>query len=175
MASKYIAPVSPPKLDFIKLCRDSESWRTLITVYLDYERFEWMRLGQIRLQKRSDHAHAEIWDMFAYLQNATDFEHDSALVFKMELVGVAFDGFDYGRTRFSGWIKGDPDSFRVPNQDYNPLEHPKATRCKMKECANPHLIVPEGCYIPLPNPEMLSLVVGRRVEVVTGPKDRFTF
>lgn len=163
------APVVPPLIDLTKICRDAAKLSTTILIYTDYERSEWLRLGQCRLRARESNQKG-IWELAAYLENATDFEHDSAFALKMELVGVMFEGIEYGQTSFQAWIKSDdPEDFRVPNAGYDPRKHKDTARCKEKQCEDKgHYIVPEGFYVPPPNIELYEAVKGRRIEVQTG-------
>lgn len=169
-------PVIPPNMDFRPLSRNSDKIETTIILYTDYERSEWIKLGEIMMRERGSNFKG-IWQLSAYLLNATDFEHDTASILRMELVGVTFTAVEYGQTRFEGFIRADEeDQFRVGGPDYNPLtlkdtKQCKGTRkdyCKWAD-GKPHPIVPEGFYIPPVNAELFNIVRGRRIEVVTGP------
>jgi hypothetical protein len=162
-------PVIPPDMDFRKLSRCSDRVLTTISLYTDYERSAWIRLGEIQLREQ-DNRHRGAWTLSAYLLDATDFEHDSAHLLKMELVGVTFTAVEYGQTRFEGFIRpDDEDVFRVGGPDYNPLLLNGTTQCKpCRRCGKTHPIVPEGHYVPPINTELFNIVRGRRVEVVTG-------
>ena len=88
--------------------------------------------------QRDSRNHRGVWQLGAYLQNATDFEHDAAWLLKIELIGVEFTSVEYGQTHFQAYIKGDDeDDFRIGNADYNPLVHPKrrAARAPRKNTA----------------------------------------
>lgn len=174
-------PVVPPELDFRKLSRNADKIETTVVLWTDYERSVWIRFGEIVLRERDSHNHRGIWRLGAYLQNATDFEHDSAWLLKFELVGVEFTSIDYGQIRFQGYVKADDeDDFRVGNADYNPLAKAKSCKgtqkeyCRLGEPHEPHVIVLEGFYVPPPNPDLFNIVRGRRVEIVTGPVTKQT-
>lgn len=162
-------PTIPPDMDFRPLSRNSDKVLTTVTLHTDYERSAWIRLGEIQLRER-DSNHRGVWVLSAYLLNATDPEHDSAHLLKMELVGVTFTAVEYGQTRFEGFIRADDeDAFRVGGPDYNPLLLKGTTRCKQCRRGNKtHPIVPEGFYVPPPNTGLFNIVRGRRIEVVTG-------
>ncbi len=56
---------------------------------------------------------------------------------------------------------------------YDPTRHPKATICgEKKPCCwrdgEPHVIVPEGFYVPPVDIELYQLVSGKEVEIVLG-------
>jgi len=166
--------IVPPAMDFRALSRNSKKIRTSIVLWSDYAQSEWIQLGEIMFRENGDRNSRGTWLLGAYLSNATDFEHDAAWLFKMELIGVRFTSCEYGQTSFEGWIKPDnSEDFRVPSPDYNPLKHKDATKCggTAKEYCKrgePHVIVPEGFYIPPENPELFNIVRGRRIEVTTG-------
>jgi len=168
-------PVIPPNMDFRPLSRNSDKILTTVILYTDHERSEWIKLGEIMLRSRDSHHFRGIWELGAYLSNATDFEHDAAWLLKMELVGVTFDSIEYGQTRFEGFIRADSEEcFKIGDADYNPLKHPEAKSCKgtAKEYCRrgeKHVIVPEGFYVPPVNAPLFNIVRGRRVEVITGP------
>ena len=162
-------PVIPPDMDFRPLSRNSDKISTTVMLYTDYEPSAWIRLGEIQLRER-DNNHRGAWMLSAYLLDATDFEHDSAHLLKMELVGVAFTAVEYGQTRFEGFIRADDeDAFRVGGPGYNPLMLKGTTQCKQcRRGKKTHPIVPEGHYVPPINAELFNIVRGRRIEVVTG-------
>lgn len=167
-------PVIPPNMDFRPLSRNADKIATTITLYTDHERSEWIKLGEIQLRERDSHHFKGIWTLGAYLLNATDNEHDSAWLLKMELVGVEFTSVEYGQTHFQGFIRADmEEDFRVPPPDYAPFEGKDARTCKGTRkdyCkwadGKPH---PIAKYIPDANVELFNIVRGRRVEVTTGP------
>lgn len=166
-------PEIPPNMDFRPLSRNSDKIETTVILYTDHERSEWIKLGEIQLRERSD-PFKGIWSLGAYLLNATDPEHDSAHLLKMELVGVTFTAVEYGQTRFEGFIRADEeDSLRVGGPDYDPIKLAKPCKGTPRVCKwgenKPHPMVPEGFYLPPANPALFNIVRGRRVEVITGP------
>ncbi len=148
---------------------------TNVTLCLpSYSRVLWLHLGQFRLRPFEGQHEKGIWEFAAHLANATDPEHDNAYAMKMELVGVELTLIHYGITAFSGWIRSDnSEDFRVPSAGYDPRKHKDTVRCKDKQCSGEkHYIVPEGFYVPPPNPELFELVRGCRIEVESGARDR---
>lgn len=149
-------------MDLTKLSRGSDKVLTAVTM----NNREWLRLGAIRLQRVRDSGE---WELSSYLLNATDFEHDSAFILRMHLIGVEYGVLEYGALRFTGWVKPDDDTFRVPTVDYDPLISSKP--CDHDQCLkDPHLLVREKCYLPPPNPDLLHQVIGTRLDVWTGLK-----
>jgi hypothetical protein len=162
-------PKAPPFLDLHKICRDAETITTKINIWTDYDSSPWIALGQVRLLAR-DRPQKGIWELAAYLDNATDFEHDSAFALKMDLVGVELCDVSYGYTTVQGWIHADQgDNFRVPPMDYDPCMHKNAVRCTECKGAEAHVIIPADFYVPPMNFALWEQVKGRRIEILTGP------
>jgi len=160
-------PIEP--IDLRSLSRDSDKIRTVVRVYFGYDSHPWMELGAVQLRAPENTHLNPQWVLSAYLKNATDFEHDSAHVLRMELIGVTCTGVRYGRTHFDAWIKSDaPEDFNVPSPGYNPLKHADTDWCEECEGDGRHAIVPEGFYVPPTNLELYEKVRGRRVEIITG-------
>lgn len=110
-----------------------------------------------------------------------DFEHDSAYALKLPLVGVTFNTATYHTAKFTAWVDpNDVEGFHVPPPGYNPMEHPKIHHCsgvydpkKEQYCkwgdGKPHIIVPQGFYVPPVEPKLYQLVRGKKVTVHIGP------
>ena len=169
-------PEVPPSMDFRPLSRNADKVETVISLFTDHTQTPWIKLGEITLRRHGGSNFPGVWSLGAYLLNATDFEHDSAHLLKLELVSVELTAIDYGYTRIDGYIRADAeDTFRVGGPDYNPIAHPHTTTCKgsPKACrrgdGKRHPIIPEGFYVPPVNVELFNIVRGRRVEIVTGP------
>ena len=187
---------TPPTLhDYVALTRDAGKILTTVTIHTPYQvklpkpkkyqagewdkweyrsHFEWLRFSQCSIRRFERHDR-EVWQVSSYLLNATDFEHDPARVLSFEVVGLKYTGTDYGRTSVSAWIKSDSvEDFRVPPPDYNPLTHKDVEKCKGKRYCKrgePHLILPEGFYLPKPNVELFEQVRGSFIELTTGQVD----
>lgn len=99
-----------------------------------------------------------------------DDEHDTIVLLRIGLFGVAFRMANGGKLWFDAFIAGDdPGLFRIPQPGWNQLEG--ATKCTQKNCrdqTDKHLIVEEGRYIPPPNVALFERLRGLRVEIVTG-------
>jgi hypothetical protein len=65
---------------------------------------------------------------------------------------------------------GRKEDFHVPLPGYNPFEHPKTEKCP--DCTGkdhtPHMMVPEGLYVPPHEPQLFELVKGRVVTITIG-------
>ncbi len=163
-------------MDFRPLARNARKIETVVTLYTDHDRSEWIKLGEIHFRERGNNFKG-IWQLGAYLANATDPEHDTAHLLRLELVGVNFTAVEYGQTRFEGFIRADEeDAFRVGGPDYNPIAHEKTRICKgtgRVGCKwadkKPHPVIPEGFYVPPVNAALFNIVRGQRIEVTTGP------
>lgn len=165
-------PVVPPELDFRKLSRNADKILTSVVLVTDLTRTAWIQLGEIMLRERDASHYRGVWRLGAYLQDATDFEHDSAWLLQIDLIGVEFTAVEYGQTRLHGYIKADSEEdFRIGNADYDPIAAGKECKGTKKEYCRrgtPHVIVPEGFYVPPVNAELFNIVRGRRVEITTG-------
>lgn len=165
------------KVDLRGITRDSDTQRT--TVYLG-DRYgrnenEWIICGSARLRF---HDNKKQWMLAAYLNGgATDFEHDSAYALQLPLIGVIFNGCEYNHVDLTAWV--DPDAvdgswtdFHVPtSSDYNPMKHEDAMTCTEHESCKeePHIIVPEGFYVPPYDRDLYKKVFGKRVMIRIGP------
>lgn len=163
--------------DLRGISRDSDTCRTTVTVDMGYDEngreklVKWIVAGQGQLDKLDGHRRVQRWWLRSYLDNATDFEHDSAYAFRLPLLAVEFKAVWWHQVHFNALINpNEPDDFHVPLPGYNPLEHPKTEQCPEERCQgeHAHLIVPEGMYVPPFEPELFKLVAGRPVEIVIG-------
>lgn len=159
---------APQPLYFKGLSRGN--LRFLTTLELpDYREYgsvasPWITTGQVDIAPRDGNRRGVRWGIHSYLMNHTDFEHDSAKVFSIELIGMSFSGFFHDSIFAEGWINpSEPDGFRVPGPDYNPLAG--AVKCKDCKGQDAHMIVDEGFYVPKFNPALFDKVRGARVEV----------
>lgn len=161
-------------LDFTRISRGANTTTTSLYVeQRDQNRCEWLRVGQVEMHKRDRNT---IWTLSSYLLDATDFEHDSAYLFRLNLIGVGLHplGLGNGVTRISAWLEPDHEEFHVPDEHYDPLKLPETQTCpscKGGEGEEPHLMVPPGFYIPKPNPVLHAelFALGARITIITGP------
>ena len=172
------APKGPPLTDLRSITRDSKRCETRVILQLDWRtKSEWLVFGQAQLRAQRESQPDGRFRLEARMtEGVTDFEHDSAYALKLPLIGVQFSSMlvHYHQTHLIGWV--DPDAedmdFMVPNPGYNPMKHKDAHVCKDKSCLkeNPkgHIIVPQGFYVPPPNPALYKLVRGKRVEIIIG-------
>jgi hypothetical protein len=167
--SNRVAKTKLETVDLLKFTSRSNICRTTVTVHLDWEtKVKWLVFGEAQIQKFGK-KHQYL--LKAYLPaGVTDFEHDSAYAFRLPLVGLELDDIliSYGNTFLVAYVADEPEDFRIPRPDYNPLKG--AEKCTLKECGKPHLIVPEGNYAgPQFDREIFELVRGKLVEIVVGP------
>ena len=166
MARKeWIQPI--PTLDLRKYCRSSDVVETNVFLKWDWRsqhEFLWLKLGEVRLNQRESSHNRHLWRFDAYLEEATDFEHDSAYILRMELIGVTFESLYYGRTNITAFINPNLDlnenfdTFNVPSEGYDPYAEGK----------QPHKVVVEGNYLPPNNPDLYEKIKGKRIEIRTG-------
>lgn len=163
--------------DLRSISRDSATCRTTVTVDMGYDekgrmlKVRWLIAGQGQLQPIDSSLSIRRWLLTSYLDNATDFEHDSAYAFRLPLVAVELKAVWWHTLHIDALVQPyDPEDFHVPLPGYNPLEHPDTEPCQAEQCRGKqaHLIVPEGLYVPPLEMELFNLVAGRPVEVTIG-------
>lgn len=176
--------------DLRNITRDSK--RIVCTVTIDLgcddagheKRLCWLRFGQAQIRKNGKTGE---YRLEAHLKdNACDFEHDTAYAVRLPLIGLQLDelAVHYSQTHLVAWIHPNVDEgfndFHVPRPGYNPMKHKDAFTCdgiydekKKKYCkwgeGKPHIIVPEGFYVPPFDKELYRAVRGKRVDIVIGP------
>ncbi len=162
-----------PTLDFTEVSRNSKTIFTEIlvenpeTCAMD----TWIKCGEITIQPKGTLNRADVFAKFG--DNVSDFEHDSANIFRFEVIGLALSvcGVYSGITRLEGYI-GRHDSFSqfsIPNQDYDPFHN--STICNGKKYCRfekPHKIVEN--FSPSHNSDMYKFFIGRKIEIITGAK-----
>lgn len=180
-----------PEIDLRSICRNRN--RETATVFLvpPYDgRRPWLHLGEVSLYRSHNHHTRHQWLLKAFLGDEsagrcppTDFEHDSAYACWLPLIGVELDQVSYHQTHLSGFIDPSQDGrypkFRVPEPGYDPRKHPDAVECDAEEClttsvedgGGPHIIVPEGLFVPPFNPKLYEAVRGKRVEIIIHSED----
>lgn len=165
-------PYKPEKTDLRAICRRSDTCLTTVSLRMSWadRDFEWLVLGEAQLTSRDGGNKG--WQLRAYLTSGvTDFEHDSGYALRLPLIGCELDSVYYHSTHIVGYIdpelRDHPD-FHVPRSGYNPMKHEDAIECE--ECeGDPHIIVPEGRYVPPFDIELFEAVKGKRVEIHIGP------
>lgn len=162
-----------PHTDLRSITRGADTTRTTIEIIDRYGsgRHLWITCGQVNLRKYDNRAEV---DLTCYLtEGVTDFEHDSAYAFVLELIGWTFDSMRYSAVTFNAWIPaelGGFNDFRVPGPGYNPMERDDVHLCDDGHCKeDPHIMVDEGFYIAPANPELFERVKGKRVRVTMRP------
>lgn len=164
-----MSPISTPKpfkieeIDLTKVTRPGMV--TSIIVGPRWERKKWITCGLVNISKSGESV--ELAARAGY--GITDFEHDSAYIFRIPLLYVNFEFIDSGRMYFNGMIGGDdPKDLRVPDSGaYDPYKLEGATRCThCKGEEKGHLIVPEGYWSgPPANPAAWKALFGQRIEI----------
>ncbi len=148
------------------------------------EKISWLRFGEAQI--RTDQKPTGTSRLEAHLGDyACDPEHDTGYALRLPLIGLQLDGLavHYSRTYFTAWVDpacGTGEGFHVPRPGYNPMKHPKATECngkydgKKNWCkwgeGKPHIIIPEGFYVPPFDPELYRAVAGKRLEIIVGAR-----
>ena len=151
-------------VDLTKVTRDSDKIRTQILIKTCRYKpaTEWLVFGQMELRQ-------DIYpNWIAARSDATDFEHDSIYILRLPIIGVRLSGVRYGKTFMEGYVHPHAeDDFHVPtSSDYDPEKEDGSMLCE--DCAEPHIIVPEGFYVPKFNKELYEKVRGHQIMIVTG-------
>lgn len=163
------------EIDLRHLCRDSDKAYCLVMLEDDDGNWKtWLRLGVVTLTERPGNA----WSLDARMgRGATDFEHDSAYVCCLPLIGVAFSAVYNHMVCLDAWINPEHEdsrsrilnpAFAVPLADYNPLEHPATKMCNSKRCETSHPIVSGDMYMPPFVGKLFLAVRGKRVRIRIG-------
>lgn len=171
--------------DLLHISRGTDKCRSYVTLDWDWQtRITWLTFGEATLHT-NDRRDGK-WVLEARMgQGACDFEHDTAYALRMPLIGVEFEWADHHMFWFHGFVQPGLDlkdrhnGFHVPTPGYDPTKHPKAHMCsgiydeeKELYCKwndkKPHVIVPEGFYVPPYDVELYKHVAGKRVEISLG-------
>lgn len=155
-------------IDLRRISRNPRKCLTTVGLRIDWTtQLIWLRFGEAEIQYNDQ---TNVWTLGAYMGfGATDFEHDSAHILKLPLVGLKLEMVIGHMSILTAFIHGDGEQFHVPpNSKYNPMKLPEACICKEKRCGKPHPIVPEGFYVPPYNRELHRRVMGKRVEIRMG-------
>lgn len=161
-----------PQLDLRELSRDSDTCLTQVFLHPDWDRqndFVWIQTGQTSLRKRRESESEPSYDLTCYVkEGATDFEHDSAYLFVLPLIGLTFASMRYQQAEFIAYVDPnlDPEDFKLPSGDYNPFKHQEASKCPSCKGKDKHMLVP---YLPPSNIELYHKVKGKKVSIVVGP------
>jgi hypothetical protein len=158
----------PQRLDLRPMCRHSDKCRTVVRIVPPrFPKIEWIVAGESQIRFVDD---GRVAHLLAYLDAATDLEHDSAWILQLPIVGLALRDVHYGTTRLYGWIEADDlGDFRVPRAGYDPRQHPEVRPCNVEWCEGPagHPMVPE--HMPPPNADLHHSMKGRLIEIDIGP------
>ena len=159
-------------VDLRAITRNSDKLTTRIYLCDEFHTGQrlWMTLGECKLMRPIERSPMRWW-LAAYLTGgATDFEHDSAYALRLPLLALHFDMWEMGQAWFYAIIDpNDADAFRVPPPGYNPMGHKESYTCEEGHCKKePHIVVPEGLYVPPHDPKLYSKVACRPVLITIG-------
>lgn len=153
--------------DLRDITRSSDITKTIIGIYMG-TKWEgsgpWLVFGACEVRNEEN-----ICRISAYLDyDITDPEHDSAYALRLPLIGLEFINVCDNYTHLKAYV--DPNNereFHVPNPGYNPTILEDSYKCT--DCEEPHIIVPEGYYVPPVNKELYEKARGRKVGIRIGP------
>lgn len=136
------------------------------------ERHKWITCGEVEI--KAPHNRTGVITLAAYLDNATDDEHDASYAFSFELFRLDFKYLASGIAYFDGIIsvprnRYEMDKFRVPQPNTDLFEGSR--QCSSPHCKDdPHRITD---YLPKSNPELWRKLGGHSIELMTGAVDNF--
>lgn len=166
-------PKDPPKfpvIDLRNICRGLGEVETRVSLVDSVGRAQenWLHLGEASVQKRGDNRGFPKWVLQARI-NATDFEHDSAYVCVLPLVGVAFEAcYNHGVLLHA--IIDTSEEIRVPQDGtYDPAKMKGSYKCEQCKGKQAHRVVPEGFYQPPFQLKLQEELRGQAVEIFIGP------
>lgn len=163
------APITiPPFTDLSKITRNYKKVKTIVEVSVSEGSLNfrpWLQLGECSLRRIPESTHRNQWQLSSYLDNAVDFENDSAYALRLPLIGVEFDDLAvfYQNTFLTAWVSWDPRDFHVPSPGYKPTALPDAVKQR-----DGSIIVPQGYYVPPFNRDLFRQVRGCPVKIMFG-------
>jgi len=153
--------------DLTSITRSADKVKTVVYLCDEFghRELKWLVFGECCLLPARENQRPTRWLLQAYLgHGATDWEHDSAYALRVPLTALDMQMVMGSNVMLGAVIDGrNPDDFRVPPPDYNPIAAGEV--CDSDSCERKHIIVPEGCYLPAPNLKLLPEVMGRQVEI----------
>lgn len=190
---KHVPEVEPEQTDAVVLGETdlrgitSDTKRCISIVTLDMgvnergseTKLKWLVFGAAMLKQARDNFDGR-WFLEAYMKDATDFEHDSALALRLPLIGLRICRVRHQHTIMAAWVDPNEDvssdgrwaEFHVPRAGYDPTKHPEACVCKTGQCkSKPHPMVPPGFYVPPFDLDLYMAVRGKKVEITLGLTD----
>jgi hypothetical protein len=166
-----------PPTDLTHLLDPDDNRRTWVHVEMDDEsQARWLVFGAASLMPFPDRRDGR-WILEGCISgNVTDFEHSTARLARLPLIGLQFQHTSQGQARFVAWVDPNLDpgyhsDFHVPRPGYDPRTHAKTSKCDDPHCSNKgHLVVPEGFYVPPFDLDLYKLVRGKKVLLILGTK-----
>jgi hypothetical protein len=135
----------PPFLDLRKYSRNADTMLTLVSFTRASGRggtWPWLLFGEAHIRNLPE-SQTSRRELSAYVNGGvTDFEHDSAKLLVLPLIGLTFGSLPvrYHVVELYGWVDPELDEhsdhhrFRVPWEGYDPMEG--AERCELRATDN---------------------------------------
>jgi len=95
----------------------------------------------------------------------TDWEHDSAYLVHIGLIGIKFTGCYNNCSHFEAYLTTEAKDIKVWTPDFNPAEADGVSECDSEHC-DKHLMIEK--FVP-PMYEFAHLVAGKKVAITMGP------
>lgn len=162
--------------DFTEYSRNERNIQTTIRIYDDINLcyVDWIRCGEVVVQP-NDRERTDATIKARFGNDITDQEHDSALIFSFDVVGLRLSGIgvDNGHTWLEAVIaRCSPrwGTFKISKEGYDPLANAKICTESREYCCRKkgHKYIER--FVPEHNQELYSKLVGCKIEIITGPK-----
>ena len=163
--------ITIPSIDLREVTRNPKKLCTAIDLQVNWKDKidRWILVGEAKFNNELKDGRATIAGYFS--KNVTDHEHSSAYAIQFQVVGLTFKHLWYHTAHFQAWIDpNDPESFHIPKPGYDPAKIAGVETCTDPHCEDkPHLILPDGYYVPKFERELWEFVKGKPIEIHVGP------
>lgn len=130
-------------------------------------RSNWLEFGECQLHSDSGQGSRSCYLRAPIRDGITDFEHDTALIIHLGLIGLQYEFTHSHVSHFKAHITTNPKDIQIYSPDFEPEKVEGAWMCE--ECDDHHWMLPDGYYVP-PMYELAHVVAGKRINITMGPR-----
>lgn len=156
-------PAWLPLLDLRPITRDSDHAETQISVILQNQPVLWIQAGRLSHFNLSPSNQ----NLGAYFRDGvTDFEHDSAYAFHINVVGTFLHQIYHGVVELRAWLASradDTERFKIP---VAPIDLDSLEWCSSCTGSERHRV---GAYTPKPHRELWERLRGAELVIQIAP------
>lgn len=177
LATYQVDPTGLKPVDLTNLSRTADKLFTYVQIedsylesFFDYEengakrRGTWLKFGECRIVNEG-----RTCFIGSRMRNGiTDFEHSSAYVVHIGLIGLQYKFTDNHVSHFEAHLTTAPEDIRIYSPDFDPTKVKGVSTCREKHC-DKHLMLPDGYFTP-PMYEFARVVAGKRISITMGPR-----